>query len=118
MLGERGYVMATLGTGFGTRKIYDAYRKSYLAKHGMAPGADRFAYLGLVAVSHEREEARKRAHHFAGSLRTSPIVHLPFRNPPGLSAAGGQCPHDAGETPPRTYTKSSKGDHHAGRQCR
>ena len=43
VLGERGYVMATLGTGFGTRKVYDAYRKSYVAKHGKAPGADRFA---------------------------------------------------------------------------
>ena len=108
VLGERGYVMATLGTGFGTRKIYDAYRKSYLAKHGMAPGADRFAYLGLVAVSHDREEARKRAHHIAGYLRTSPIVHLPFRNPPGYLPPEDNARMMRGETPPRTYTKSGK----------
>ena len=50
VLGERGYVMATLGTGYGTRKIYDAYRKSHVVKFAKAPGADRFAYLGLVAV--------------------------------------------------------------------
>jgi len=60
VLGERGYVMATLGTGYNTRKIYDAYRQSYVAKFGKAPGADRFAYLGLVAVAHDRDEARRR----------------------------------------------------------
>jgi alkanesulfonate monooxygenase SsuD/methylene tetrahydromethanopterin reductase-like flavin-dependent oxidoreductase (luciferase family) len=108
VLGERGYVMATLGTGFGTRKIYDAYRKSYLAKHGKAPGADRFAYLGLVAVSHDGEEARKRAHHIAGYLRTSPIVHLPFRNPPGYLPPEDNARMMRGETPPRTYTKGGK----------
>ena len=29
MLGERGYVMATLGTGYATRPLYDAYREGY-----------------------------------------------------------------------------------------
>src|SRR6201987_3469806 len=82
VLGERGYVMATLGTGYGTRKIYDAYRKSYLAKFGRAPTADRFAYLGLVACAKDKEEPRRRSYLIADYLRTSSIVHLPFRNPP------------------------------------
>jgi alkanesulfonate monooxygenase SsuD/methylene tetrahydromethanopterin reductase-like flavin-dependent oxidoreductase (luciferase family) len=108
VLGERGYVMATLGTGYGTRKIYDAYRKAYLGKHGKAPGADRFAYLGLVAVSHDREEARRRGELIAGYLRTSPIVHLPFRNPPGYLPPEDNARLLRGETPPRTLTKDRR----------
>jgi alkanesulfonate monooxygenase SsuD/methylene tetrahydromethanopterin reductase-like flavin-dependent oxidoreductase (luciferase family) len=100
--------MATLGTGYGTRKIYDAYRKAYLGKHGKAPGADRFAYLGLVAVSHDREEARRRGELIAGYLRTSPIVHLPFRNPPGYLPPEDNARLLRGETPPRTLTKDRR----------
>jgi alkanesulfonate monooxygenase SsuD/methylene tetrahydromethanopterin reductase-like flavin-dependent oxidoreductase (luciferase family) len=105
VLGERGYVMATLGTGYGTRKVYDAYRKSYLGKFGTAPGADRFAYLGLVAVAHDKDEARKRGDLIAGYVRTSPIVHHPFRNPPGYLPAEDNARMLRGETPPRTFTK-------------
>jgi alkanesulfonate monooxygenase SsuD/methylene tetrahydromethanopterin reductase-like flavin-dependent oxidoreductase (luciferase family) len=108
VLGERGYVMATLGTGYGTRKIYDAYRQAYIGKHDKAPGADRFAYLGLVAVSHDRAEARKRGELIAGYLRTSPIVHLPFRNPPGYLPPEDNARMMRGETPPRTYTKDRR----------
>jgi alkanesulfonate monooxygenase SsuD/methylene tetrahydromethanopterin reductase-like flavin-dependent oxidoreductase (luciferase family) len=100
--------MATLGTGYGTRKLYDAYRKSYKGKHGKAPGADRFAYLGLVAVSHDREEAKRRGHLIAGYLRTSPIVALPFRNPPGYIPPEDNARMLRGETPPRTYTKDGR----------
>jgi alkanesulfonate monooxygenase SsuD/methylene tetrahydromethanopterin reductase-like flavin-dependent oxidoreductase (luciferase family) len=108
VLGERGYVMATLGTGYGTRKIYDAYRKSYLAKFGRAPTADRFAYLGLVAVAKDKAEARKRGHLIAGYLRTSSIVHLPFRNPPGYLPAEDNARLMRGETPPRSFTKDGR----------
>jgi len=108
VLGERGYVMATLGTGYGTRKIYDAYRKSYVAKFGKAPGADRFAYLGLVAVANDEAEARARGELIAGYVRTSPIVHLPFRNPPGYLAVEDNARLLRGETPPRSYTKDGR----------
>jgi len=108
VLGERGYVMATLGTGYGTRKIYDAYRKSYVAKFGHAPGADRFAYLGLVAVSHDEAEARQRGELIAGYVRTSPIVALPFRNPPGYLPPEDNARVLRGETPPRTFTKDGR----------
>jgi alkanesulfonate monooxygenase SsuD/methylene tetrahydromethanopterin reductase-like flavin-dependent oxidoreductase (luciferase family) len=108
VLGERGYVMATLGTGYGTRKLYDAYRKSHVAKFGHAPGADRFAYLGLVAVANDESEARERAHHIAGYLRTSAIVHLPFRNPPGYLPAEDNARLLRGETPPRGFTKDGR----------
>ncbi len=108
VLGERGYVMATLGTGFGTRKLYDAYRKGYVGKFGKAPGADRFAYLGLVAVAHDKGEARKRGDLIAGYLRTSAIVHVPFRNPPGYVSVEDNARMLRGETPPRGFTKDGR----------
>src|ERR1700749_835622 len=101
--------MAALGAGYGTRKSYGAFRKSYVAKFGKAPGADRFAYLGLVGVSHAREEARRRGHLIAGYLRPSPIVALPFRNPPGYIPPEDNARMLRGETPPRTYTKDARG---------
>jgi alkanesulfonate monooxygenase SsuD/methylene tetrahydromethanopterin reductase-like flavin-dependent oxidoreductase (luciferase family) len=66
VLGERGYVMATLGSGYNTRPLYDAYRKGYISKGRPAPGADRFAYLGLVAVADDETEARRRGELVAG----------------------------------------------------
>ncbi len=108
VLGERGYTMATLGTGFGTRKLYDAYRNGYVAKFGRAPGADRFAYLGLVAVANDRDEARKRGDLIAAYLRTSAIVHLPFRNPPGYVSAEDNARMLRGESPPRGFTKDGR----------
>ena len=108
VLGERGYVMATLGTGYGTRKIYDAYRKSHVVKFAKAPGADRFAYLGLVAVAKDKEEAHKRGYLIAGYLRTSAIVHPPFRNPPGYLPVEDNAKLLRGETPPRTFTKDGR----------
>ena len=73
-----------------------------------APGADRFAYLGLVAVAKDEEEARERGHLIAGYLRTSPIVHLPFRNPPGYLPAEDNARLMRGETPPRSFTKDGR----------
>jgi alkanesulfonate monooxygenase SsuD/methylene tetrahydromethanopterin reductase-like flavin-dependent oxidoreductase (luciferase family) len=108
VLGERGYVMATLGTGYGTRRIYDAYRKAYVAKLGRAPGADRFAYLGLVAVAHDDAEARRRGDLIAGYVRTSPIVSEPFRNPPGYLPPADNARLMRGETPPRTFTRQGR----------
>src|ERR1700760_2217671 len=83
VLGEKGYVMATLGTGFATRPLFDAYREGYVAKGRPAPGADRFAYLGLVAVASDDAKARARAEVVASYLRSSGIVAPQFRNPPG-----------------------------------
>jgi alkanesulfonate monooxygenase SsuD/methylene tetrahydromethanopterin reductase-like flavin-dependent oxidoreductase (luciferase family) len=108
VLGERGYVMATLGTGYGTRKLYDAYRKSYVAKFGKAPGADRFAYLGLVAVAHDEAEARRARRADRRLCALKPIVHLPFRNPPGYLPAEDNARLLRGETPPRSYTKDRR----------
>src|SRR5262249_14396133 len=82
-LGEKGYVMATLGTGFATRPLFDAYRTGYVSAGRAAPSADRFGYLGLVAVAADERTARTRAEFVGGSVRT-----------PGRVAP--RCPHPAG----------------------
>ena len=108
LLGSKGYVMATLGTGYGTRPLYDEYRKGYIAKHKKAPGADRLAYLGLVAVADTEQEARRRGELVAGYLRTGAIVHVPFRNPPGFLSVDDNARMLKGQTAPRTYSKDGR----------
>jgi alkanesulfonate monooxygenase SsuD/methylene tetrahydromethanopterin reductase-like flavin-dependent oxidoreductase (luciferase family) len=108
ILGERGYVMATLGSGYNTRPLYDAYRRGHVAKRNKAPGPDRFAYLGLVGVAKDKDEARKRGDLVAGYLRSSSIVHVPFRNPPGYLSVEDNAHLLRGQTPPRSYTKDGR----------
>jgi hypothetical protein len=96
VLGERGYVMATLGTGFATRPLFDAYRAGYVAAGRPAPGADRFAYLGLVAVAGNEAKARERAEVVASYLRSSAIVAPQFRNPPGYLSIEDNMPVSTG----------------------
>ena len=108
VLGERGYVMATLGSGYNTRALYDAYREGYMSKGRPAPAADRFAYLGLVAVAGNEREARERGERVASYLRAAAIVHLPFRNPPGFLSVEDQARLMRGQTPPRSYTKDRR----------
>src|SRR3954470_15729786 len=79
-LGERGYVMATLGAGYKAKDLFDAYRQGYGAKRGATAPADRFGYFGLVAVADSEAEARRRGELVAGYVRTSSIVAPPFRN--------------------------------------
>jgi alkanesulfonate monooxygenase SsuD/methylene tetrahydromethanopterin reductase-like flavin-dependent oxidoreductase (luciferase family) len=68
VLGEKGYVMATLGTGFATRPLFDAYREGYVAKGRPPPAADRFGYLGLVAVADNEAKARERAEKWSRAI--------------------------------------------------
>lgn len=108
-LGERGYVMATLGSGYATKGLYDAYRQGYVSKGRPMPGPDRFGYLGLVAVGRTQEEIQRRAEHVASYVRTSGIVFPPFRNPPGfLSADDNARLLKAGKPPARTFTKDGR----------
>jgi alkanesulfonate monooxygenase SsuD/methylene tetrahydromethanopterin reductase-like flavin-dependent oxidoreductase (luciferase family) len=108
ILGEKGYVMATLGSGYATRPLFDAYRQAYLAKWRKPAAADRFGYLGLVAVGENEAEARRRGEFIAGYLRTSSIVHIPFRNPPGFLSVEDNARLLRGETPPRSFTKDGR----------
>jgi alkanesulfonate monooxygenase SsuD/methylene tetrahydromethanopterin reductase-like flavin-dependent oxidoreductase (luciferase family) len=107
-LGERGYVMATLGSGFATRPLYDAYRTGFVAQGRPAPDADRFAYLGLVAVAHNEAKARERAEVIASYLHSSGIVAPQFRNPPGYLSVEDNVRILRGETRQRSKTKDGR----------
>jgi alkanesulfonate monooxygenase SsuD/methylene tetrahydromethanopterin reductase-like flavin-dependent oxidoreductase (luciferase family) len=107
-LGGYGYVMATLGTGYATRKLYDAYREGYAKKHGAPPGPDRFGYLGLVAVGRTQAEARRRAELIVTYPRSSAIVFAPFRNPPGYLSVADNVRMLKGEGRPRSFTKDGR----------
>ena len=113
LLGEKGYVMATLGSGYATRPLYDAYRAGYQAKWKRPAPADRLAYLGLVAVADNEAEARRRGELVAGYLYSSAIVHVPFRNPPGFLTADDNAKMLRGLSAPRSFTKDGRGDEHA-----
>ena len=108
VLGEKGYVMATLGTGFATRPLFDAYRAGYVAAGRPAPAADRFGYLGLVAVASNEAKARERAEVVASYLRSSAIVAPQFRNPPGYLSIEDNMRMLRGETRQRSKTKDGR----------
>ena len=109
VLGERGYVMATLGSGYNTRALYDAYREGWASKgRAGAPPADRFAYLALVAVARSEDEARRRGELVAGYPRTSAIVAPQFRNAPGFLSAMDNAQLLRGKTPARSFTKDGR----------
>jgi alkanesulfonate monooxygenase SsuD/methylene tetrahydromethanopterin reductase-like flavin-dependent oxidoreductase (luciferase family) len=115
LLGEKGYVMATLGSGYATRPLYDQYRAGYQAKWKRPAPADRFAYLGLVAVADNEAEARRRGELVAGYLYSSSIVHVPFRNPPGFLTVDDNAKLLRGLTAPRSFTKDGRAiNMHAG----
>ncbi len=108
VLGEKGYVMAVLGFGYNTRPLYDVYRQGYMDVGRRAPTADRFAYLGLVAVASTEQKARERAEYIASYLRTSAIVSPGFRNPPGYLSVEANARLLAGKAPARSITKDGR----------
>jgi alkanesulfonate monooxygenase SsuD/methylene tetrahydromethanopterin reductase-like flavin-dependent oxidoreductase (luciferase family) len=83
-IAARGYVMATMGTGYASKATYDAYKQQRREMGEAEPASDRFAYLGLVAVGSTETEARRRAEFLAEYPRSSKRVHGPFANPPGF----------------------------------
>ena len=108
VLGERGYVMAVLGSGYNTRMLYDAYREGFQASFKRPPAPDRFAYLALVAIARDETEARRRAELVAAYLRTSPMVRAPFKMPPGYFSVDDMARLMRGVVPERTFTKDRR----------
>jgi len=109
VLGERGAVIAVLGSGYNTRALYDAYRAGYASTHnGAVPGADRFAYLALFAIAHNEQEARRRGELVADYLRTGSRVYPPFKNPPGYLSVDDNVRLMRGQTPERSFTKDGR----------
>lgn len=109
-IAKRGYVMATMGTGYGTKALYDTYKQTRKEMGAPAPGPDRFAYLGFLAVAANETEARRRAELVAAYPRTSTVVHPPFANPPGLLSVedSARLLRLGGKMPARTTTKEGK----------
>jgi alkanesulfonate monooxygenase SsuD/methylene tetrahydromethanopterin reductase-like flavin-dependent oxidoreductase (luciferase family) len=108
ILGERGYVMAVLGTGYKTRPLFDVYREAYMAKGRTAPSSDRLAYLTLLAVADDEAEARRRGELVAGYLRSGGIVAPAFRNPPGYLSVEENTGILMGRARERTLTKDGR----------
>ena len=109
VLGERGYVMATLGTGYNTRPLYDAYREGYVSKGRPAPAADRFAYLGLVAVARRRGRgapARRAGRRLSAHRRDRASRRSAIR--PAISRSRTMRACCAAQTPPRSFTKDGR----------
>ena len=73
-----------------------------------APAADRFGYLGLVAVAANEAKARERAEVIASYLRSSAIVAPQFRNPPGYLSIEDNMRILRGETRQRSQTKDGR----------
>jgi alkanesulfonate monooxygenase SsuD/methylene tetrahydromethanopterin reductase-like flavin-dependent oxidoreductase (luciferase family) len=61
-----------------------------------------------VAVAHDEAEARRRGELVAGYLRSSSIVHVPFRNPPGFLSVEDNARMLKGQTAPRSFTKDGR----------
>ena len=107
-LASRGHVLATLGTGYRTRSIYDAYRQASVAEGRPPPAPDRFAYLGYVAVGETESEARSLGEQILSYPRTSGIVHPPFRNPPGFQSVEANVRMMRGDGKVRGLTRDGK----------
>ena len=115
LLGERGYVMATLGTGYNTRFLFDQYRQAYMSKGRGSPSLDRFAYLALISVASTEKAALERAEQIASYPRTSAIVSAPFKNPPGFISAEDNARMLRGQSaPPRKAKDGRVIDYNAG----
>ena len=108
LLGQKGYVMSTLGSGYGTRPLYDAYREGYAAAGRGVPGPDRFGYLALISVAATERKARERAEYIASYPRSSAIVAPGFRNPPGYLSAQDNARMLMGQSAPRHRTRDGK----------
>jgi len=82
---EKGYVIATLNTGYTrTPGLFDSYRKR-AAEVGRPATADRFAYLALVGVGETAKEGFRRAHQVADYSRTTPRARTQDFYPPGYN---------------------------------
>ena len=85
-VGEKGYVMAMLNTGYGrTPALFEAYRKG-AAECGREVRPDRFAYMAMIGVGDTAEEGYRRADQVLDYVRTSGIVARQFVNPPGFAS--------------------------------
>ena len=84
---ERGHVIATLLSGSIAKPMFDAYKKRAV-ELGRPATPDRLAYAACIGVGRTRSEGLRRADQIADYVRTSPVVHEPYTNPPGYNSVG------------------------------
>ncbi len=84
---ERGHVIGTLLSGSIAAPMFAAYRRR-AAELGRPAAPDRLAYAACIGVGSTRAEGLRRADLIAGYVRTAPVVHEPFTNPPGYNSVG------------------------------
>ncbi len=63
---------------------------------------------GWSAVAHDEAEAHRRGELLAGYLRSSAVVHVPYRNPPGFLTVEDNARLLKGQTAPRSYTRDGR----------
>jgi alkanesulfonate monooxygenase SsuD/methylene tetrahydromethanopterin reductase-like flavin-dependent oxidoreductase (luciferase family) len=82
---EKGYIIATLNTGYArTPSLFNSYRKR-AAECGKSTAADRFAYLAMIGVGATKEEGYRRANQVADYSRTTPRALAEHFSPPGYN---------------------------------
>jgi alkanesulfonate monooxygenase SsuD/methylene tetrahydromethanopterin reductase-like flavin-dependent oxidoreductase (luciferase family) len=108
-IAKRGHNIATMGTGYASKSVYDAYKQTYRELSRPAPGPEKFAYLGFLAVAATEAEARARAEKMASYPRTAQTVFAPFKNPPGFLSIDDNARMLSGKAAPRTLTKDGRG---------
>ena len=116
VLGEHGYVMATLGTGYNTRPLYDVYREGYMSK-GRAGAAGRPFRLSRAGRRRSERAGSARARRARGEL--PPLgLHRPFAVPQSarIPFGRGQCAADARRNPAAQLHQGSPRHRHAQRQ--
>jgi alkanesulfonate monooxygenase SsuD/methylene tetrahydromethanopterin reductase-like flavin-dependent oxidoreductase (luciferase family) len=86
-IAEKNYVLGTFLSGYQTREIFDNYRRKREEMGMPKPGADRFSYLGLMAIAETRKEAERRAETMKKWLYSVSLVSEPFNQPPGYFSA-------------------------------
>lgn len=102
---QLGYVLACFLTGTVTRAAFTAYREEFQKIHGRPAGADRLAYLCMVAVGDNPSEARARAEKlYAYSIATT-------RSPAGTFNPAGYADVEANA---RGLLAKSDGGAHSG----
>jgi len=82
---ERGHIVGTLLSAGTAKPMFDAYRKR-ARERGWEAGPDRMAYAACIGVGSTREEGLRRADQIAEYVRTAPVVHEPYTNPPGYNS--------------------------------
>ena len=109
VLGERGYVIAVLGSGYNTRSLYDAYREGYAATHnGAVPGPTVSPISPCSAIGAPKRRRAERGELVADYLRTGARVFPPFKNPPGYLSVDDNVRLMRGQVPERSFTKDGR----------